>query len=136
MRSCNYTKELLNELCTHIGAGLSNKDAALLAGISESTFYLWQSDKANNPLTVDEKLELLESIKKARLARKKKFIGIIEKAAETHWQAAAWYLERAYFEEFGKKPTGYLPPTNQPEKKVFILPSNGREKFNEHAVTE
>lgn len=128
MRTTQYSQELLKEICLHISTGLTNKDAATMCGISESTFYLWQSDETNNPLASEQKLELLESIKKAKLSRKLKFIGIIEKAAEKHWQAAAWYLERAYFDEFGRKPMTYDPPNDDSERVVIVLPSNGREK--------
>ncbi len=128
MRTTQYSQDLLAEICRHISTGLTNKDAATMCGISESTFYLWQSDEANNPLNEEQKLELLESIKKARLKRKQKFISIIEKASEKHWQAAAWYLERAYFDEFGRKTNGYEEPKADMQKMVVILPSNGREK--------
>ena len=75
--------------------GATNKDAALMSGIAESTFYQWQEDYP----------EFSESIKKAQSERTTAILQTILKAAIDHktWQAGAWYLERTDPEQFAKK---------------------------------
>ena len=102
-----YSKELLKKTCDLIKKGLSNKDAVICMGISESTFYQWQTEKP----------EFSESLKKAEMERKSFLITRIFEASNKSWQAAAWYLERTYPNEFGKQ-----------EKKVEIEEPKG---FNE-----
>ena len=99
-----YSEELTEEICKHIRNGVLNKDAAILSGISEATFYLWQQEKLEDGKDNPQfHLEFLESIKKAESARKRNFISTIVTASEKNWQASAWYLERVYPEEFGRK---------------------------------
>ena len=73
--------------------GFTNRDAATMAGIHEDTFYDWMKKFP----------DFSESIKKTEILRKLTLIGNIFKASETEWQAAAWYLERTYRKEFGRK---------------------------------
>ena len=90
--------ETINELATCISEGMTNKDACIVAGVAESTFYGW----LDNPSTDLEK-SLAQQIDRARVVRKMKLLQTIFNAAENGcWQAAAWYLERVYPEEFGK----------------------------------
>ena len=86
-----YSKETTAEICQYIEAGNSNKDAAALVGITETTFYEWV-----------KKPEFSKSIKKAELRCKARNIAIIQKAASTTWQAAAWWLERKYANEYAR----------------------------------
>lgn len=50
-----------------------------------------------------QKPEFSEAIKKAETRCKQTYIGVIKKASEKTWTAAAWWLERKYHEEFGLK---------------------------------
>lgn len=84
-----YNPDIVDEICKYLRAGNSQKDSALLAGISEDTFYEWM-----------KKSEFSEPIKKAEKECKARNIAIIQKAAEKSWQAAAWYLERKFKDEF------------------------------------
>ena len=77
----------------YIEGGATNKEAALLAGITEETFYQWKRTKP----------EFSESLKKAEVKRKIRLTALIIDAAKKTWQAAAWYLERVYHDEFAKK---------------------------------
>jgi transposase len=88
-----YSKEIVDKICKLVENGVFNKDAAEAVGVSETTFYRWQQ----------EKKEFRESLKKAEANRKKNFVLAITKAANTTWQAAAWYLERVYNTEFAKR---------------------------------
>ncbi|MDP4009801.1 MAG: hypothetical protein Q8P53_02335 [Candidatus Shapirobacteria bacterium] len=88
-----YSKDLLEKICELIKKGLSNRDASFCMGISESTFYEWQKEKP----------EFSDTIKKAEMERKLLLISRIFEASNKSWQAAAWYLERVYTDEFGKR---------------------------------
>ena len=70
--------------------GVSQRDAAALEDIQESTFYQW----------IDDHAEFSEAIEKARLRCKARNIKIIQREAIKKWTAAAWNLERRYPDEF------------------------------------
>ncbi len=95
-----FSKERVEEICSYIAQGLSQKDAVTLSGISESVFYLWKSDHPDNPLSEKQRMDFLESLKRAESENKKHHIDIIRQASEKSWQASAWWLERRYKEEF------------------------------------
>ncbi len=92
-RKSKFSPEVIKEICSYIRAGLTNKEAALAVGICEDTFYTW----------IKEKPEFSEPLKKALIERKAVLLSQIMAASKKHWQAAAWYLERAYPKEFGKR---------------------------------
>lgn len=88
-----YSQEIQNEICQYLEEGMSQKDAADLAGISKATFQRWKNE--------NETFET--AIKKAGMRCKRRNIGIIQKAAITTWQAAAWWLERRFKNEYALK---------------------------------
>ena len=90
-----YCQEIIEEICGYIEKGNFNKDAAMLAGIGESTFYEWK-----------DKPEFAEAIKKAESKCKNQCIQEIRRAGKEQWQATAWFLERKYPKEFGRKILG------------------------------
>lgn len=65
-----------------------------MEGISYETFRTWQSEKSVFSV----------AIKKAEVECKAARIATILKASEKSWQAAAWWLERRYGDEYGRKP--------------------------------
>lgn len=89
-----YSKEIINTICENIAKGATNKDAAIMSGICEDTFYEWMK---NN--------EFSEYIKKASSKRTTAVLQTILKAAVDHktWQAGAWYLERTDPDQFAKR---------------------------------
>lgn len=87
-----YSTEKIDEICNFIRAGNTHRDAALLSDITESTFYEWAKDS-----------EFSERLKKAEQECKARNIAFIQKAAEKSWQAAAWFLERRYHDEYAVK---------------------------------
>lgn len=85
-----------------IRAGNYYKHVAQYLGIAESTFYRWlqEGEKAKHGL----KREFFEAIKKAEAEAIARNVALIQKSAqEGNWQAAAWWLERRYPEEWGRK---------------------------------
>jgi hypothetical protein len=48
-------------------------------------------------------VELVDGVEKARARAEMQSVALIRKAAEKNWQAAAWYLERRNYQEWGRK---------------------------------
>jgi hypothetical protein len=71
-----------------------------LAGIDETTFSRWMAagEKGKQPFA-----DFAKAVKKAEEEAVRKHVAVITKAAEKNWQAAAWWLERRYPADFGKK---------------------------------
>ena len=88
-----YTPELVAKLVKYIRAGNYNRTAAHAVGITEETFYTW----------LKEKPEFSEAIKKAQADATAKNVDLIQTAALSSWQAAAWWLERKHYKEWGRK---------------------------------
>lgn len=85
--------EVIKNIIKLIESGSTFKDAAILSGISENTLYDW----------LKRSLEFKEAVYKARAAHKKYCETRVYAAMKTNWQAAAWWLERKYFEEFASR---------------------------------
>lgn len=90
-----YNSKTVNEICSHLKDGLSKKDSACLAGISESTFYEWLSLKS----------EFSESVERAILKYKQKLIDLVNKHAVKDGKLALEVLSRKYPYDFGKRNT-------------------------------
>ncbi len=90
-----YSPEIVKEICDYIQGGSSNIDSATMSGISEDTFYEWKKEHS----------EFSESLKKAEAIRKARLVALILTASESSWQAGAWYLERVYPSEYGRRET-------------------------------
>jgi len=92
------TPEFIREFAGLIATGLKNIDACDVMGVSESRFYAWMREPRDE---MEEKL--YQALKKARGQRKGVMLKTIMQAAQGgQWQAAAWYLERVYPQEFAK----------------------------------
>ena len=101
-RKSKLTSELIKEAYKLVAAGNYIKDVYPILGIDESTWYRWLSEgeKAKSGL----KREFYETIKKAEKDAIARNVALIQRAAqEGNWQAAAWWLERKYFEDWGRK---------------------------------
>lgn len=77
--------------------GLNDKDIAAYIGVAPETFSRW----INDPKT-DNQRQLSQELKKAQSEAKTAMLETIMKAAKKTWQAAAWWLERKYPDEFAK----------------------------------
>lgn len=79
--------------------GLNDKDIASYIGVSAKTFSLWR----NHPTTENQR-KLSKALKSAEADAKAAMLTAIQKAAmePKTWQAAAWWLERKYSEEFAR----------------------------------
>lgn len=95
-----YTAATLKKLRMAIEAGMSQKRACRVAGISHETLRLWRED----PRKADALTALIEE---AEAAFEQRMLQVIDKAATENdqWQAAAWRLERKWPEDFGRRDT-------------------------------
>src|SRR5262245_21732352 len=94
------TPEIQKAIVDAIADGCTRHDAAEASGISERTLYYWlaQGRKATRGVY----RQFLAAVKKAEAEAVNRNVRIITKAAETAWQAAAWWLERRRSRDFGR----------------------------------
>lgn len=86
------TQKTIGIILDAVAEGLTQREASILAGISEDTFSLWKKDS-----------DFSEQIRQKQIECKLGHIRNIKKASEKSWQASAWWLERKYKEEFSLK---------------------------------
>ena len=101
-RRTKLSEELIKEAYELVASGNYIKDVYPILGIGEVTWYRWlrEGEIAKSGL----KRQFWQSIKKAEKEAIIKNVAVIQKAAEEgNWQAAAWWLERKYFQDWGRK---------------------------------
>lgn len=101
-RKSKLTEELIKEAYRLVSAGNYIKDIPPILGIDDSTWFRWlnEGEKAKSGM----KREFYETVKKAEKDAIARNVALIQRAAqEGNWQAAAWWLERKYFEDWGRK---------------------------------
>ena len=106
-REAKLTDDLIDEFCTYIENGMSNRDAADLCLIKDASLYRWlreadMVDEDGKPLkryAMQRKLK--QAIVKARASFKAYHVQSIIRASRKQWTASAWLLERKFPEEYG-----------------------------------
>jgi hypothetical protein len=91
-RRSKYTPEVEQRILQAIELGATYELAASYGGITFETFRVWRKTKP----------AFSEGIKAAEGKGAIKWLAKIEAAANDHWQAAAWKLERRYPNDYGK----------------------------------
>ena len=130
-RPSKLTDEVQENICNWLKLGYYQEDAAIMAGISPSTYYEWMKKGDSerialesgedalalpeHPLPAPEEepkeievvyrfMEFSEAVKKARAEAEGAHIRNIRKAADNGvWQASAWFLERSHPKKWGKR---------------------------------
>ena len=92
-RPTKRTPEAEAKIIELLKAGNTRKTACIAAGISEDTFARWRKD--------DE--DFADAIEKAEEEAVARNVAIIQRAAITTWQAAAWWLERRRRSDYALK---------------------------------
>ena len=99
-RPSKFTPENREIILRGVKLGSPDMMAPQAAGLDYSTVRKWlvrgEAEK-DGPY-----FEFFLSYKKARGERVNRWLGLIEDAAPTSWQAAAWKLERLYPMQFGR----------------------------------
>lgn len=106
-RKTKLSPELIISLCLDIRNGMPYKYACAKAGISERVFHKWKSagmDEGPKSNGKENKafVQFVQSIKKADAEAIDRNVSLIQVAAKTSWQAAAWWLERRFPKDFGR----------------------------------
>lgn len=91
-RKNKATQKTIEIILNAIAEGLTQRESAILAGISEDTLSLWKKDS-----------DFSEQIRQKQIECKLGHIRNIKKASEKSWHASAWWLERKHKEEFSLK---------------------------------
>ncbi len=102
MGKSKLTKELIKQAVKLVENGNNVKDIFGALNISDFSWYTWlqQGKQAKSGL----KRELYEEVEKAERRAIMRNVAHIQRAAgEGNWQAAAWWLERKYPDDWGKK---------------------------------
>ncbi len=101
-RKSKLTKELIKEAYKLVVAGNYDKDVYPILGIEKTTWYRWLSEGERSKSGL--KREFWDTIKRAEKEAVARNVALIQRAAqEGNWQAAAWWLERKYPEQWGKR---------------------------------
>jgi len=111
-RKLTLNTELIDSIANWLKLGYYQEDAAIMAGISESTFYKWIKRANELDISDDEPkdetdelfLQLLQAVKKARAESEGAHIRNIRRAADNgNWQASGWFLERSFPKKWGRR---------------------------------
>ena len=101
------TDEMIDDICTYIENGMSNKDAADLCQIADVTLYRWlrEADEVNPDGSLPTKYKMQRKLKqaiiKARASFKAYHVQAIIRASRKQWTSSAWLLERRFPDEYG-----------------------------------
>jgi len=101
-RPSKINRKYIQTIAFHVLSGADIKDAALMAGVCEKTFYNWRDLgkkclRSKDPKEQEELAiygELLQTVAEAQANHRGVLDKITTVAAEKHWQAAAWRRDR------------------------------------------
>jgi hypothetical protein len=99
------------EICALVSAGCSLRAAAEYIECAPNTI---RREAARNP-------EFSQRFREARLQAQLSPLQAMRKAANSHWRAAAWMLERTDPDHFGRRPTPAFRPKQARALKDDIL---------------
>ena len=103
-RPTKLTPELQAKICFAIQAGNFIETAAAYAGIRKATLHNWLRHGARQTQGIYHAFS--EAIEKALADAEARDVALIAKAAaDGHWQAAAWRLERRFSDRWGRRET-------------------------------
>lgn len=100
-RPTKLTPEIQRVIVSAIAKGNTREVAAAAAGIGRTTLFTWMS--TGSSATHGPYRDFLNAVKKAESLAVMSMVGIVRHAAGESWQAAAWWLERRYPDEWGRK---------------------------------
>lgn len=135
-RPMKLTQKLIKEAYEYLKLGNSERTTAQAIGISWQTWENWKNRGEQDREAGKKSIfsTFLTTIKKAQAEAIARNVLVIEKAArEGTWQAAAWWLERRYPEEWGKREKIDLKGE---QIKITILPVGSEEEGEENGNKE
>lgn len=98
MARSKLNEQLISEAVKLVQTGLNDADVCDALGIHPSSWYGWIK-ASDTPL----KRKLAKEVVRAKAMRKAYHLqNVVNAARDGNWQASAWYLERAYPQEYGR----------------------------------
>ena len=100
-RPTKLTPKVIEDIVKWLKLGFYQEEAAIMAGISKTTFYDWMSKARDGDIRFSE---FSDAVARARAEAEGAHIMNIRKAADNGvWQASSWFLERSHPKKWGKK---------------------------------
>lgn len=106
------TPEVQQRIINALRAGNYVETASHLAGVGRASVYRWiergraalEREEAGDTLTDDEERYAVfaQEVEEARAAAMARNVTLVNTAAQTTWQAAAWWLERTNPQMWGR----------------------------------
>ena len=101
-RPTKLTPDTQSKILEALRSGCLREDAARYAGIHPDTLSTWY--RAGASVEAEDHLrEFHREVQKTERSVKIRLLGIIQQAANEDWKAGAWYLERKFPDEFGRR---------------------------------
>ena len=129
-RPTKLTTELTEEIAKYLRAGNYIETTAALVGINRDSIYEWlkrgaaeQERLMKNPRARIRKreqifVEFSDTVKKAQAQSEAMLVGLVGKAAEKNWTAAAWRLERKFPDKWGRTERNVATAQDDPPKDI------------------
>jgi hypothetical protein len=95
------TEEIQEKIVEAVRQGNYIEAVSAAAGISKTSVYLWLKRGANQK--AGKYHQFSNAVRQAMAESEMKSLFQIDKAADVHWQAAAWRLERRFPRRWGRK---------------------------------
>ena len=114
-RDAEEIEQKIDTMASAIRRGLSNRSAAIAAGITPANFYNWQRNAKSGQ---EPYASLWWKIQRAKEEGKLVLADHVYKAAERDWKAAAWLLERRA-REF-QRPDHSRPQTTEITQNITV----------------
>ena len=102
-RPSKLDRETQQRICDAIAAGNYMETAALYAGVCKDTLYEWLRRGRAGKKGDERYAQFAQAVEEALARSEVRDVALIAKAAEQHWQAAAWRLERRYPDRWGRR---------------------------------
>lgn len=128
-------EERIQRIARAYRIGAADTHAAMAGGINLGTLYEWQRvgnelrelGAPEEELSEVQKLYLkfVNEIDQARADQIEELMGIIQTAAATSWQAAAWKLERLYPQLYGRTTITHAGDPEQPIRHTHKIDLTG-----------
>ncbi|MDP3767724.1 MAG: hypothetical protein Q8S13_06890 [Dehalococcoidia bacterium] len=100
-RPTKLTPEIAARIFQALRAGNNRPAAAHYGGISQETFQTWM--RRGRAARAGIHRDFLVGVEKAEADAQIASVAIIQSAARKTWQAAAWWLERKFPQEWGRR---------------------------------
>jgi transposase len=122
-RPHKITDEIIEAVVSAIRAGAYIETAAAFAGISKDTFYRWL--KAGARGEGKKLVQFSDAVKRATAESELRDLAVVNRAASTSWQAAAWKLERKYPDRWGRRDRVEIGAAGSGEAKPIQISYTG-----------